>query len=145
MKLTSISEAKWIEITGGHNPTKGEARPERHHKSAPDIWWHGTSTNKLPEIQENGLGIGRGPHITRERNLARFSALRAAARFGGEPIVLQITTKRLDDTITGTTMDSSSRNPIPSQFISIDKSFSFADGATENFKAERIGYGIYDI
>lgn len=144
MKLLQITEARWVEITGGYNPAKGQHRPERHHDTAPGTWWHGTSTSRLDRILENSLMSPSGTHVTLSRSLARFSALRAASRFGGKPIVLKISLDNIDDTLIGTAKDSVFLKPVPPSAIVIDRGFKFKEDALDDFKRERISQGFND-
>lgn len=144
MKLLQITEARWVEITGGYNPAKGQRRPERHHDTAPGTWWHGTSTSRLDRILENGLMSPSGTHVTMSRSLARFSALRAASRFGGKPIVLKLSLDNIDDTLTGTAENSVFLKPVPSEAIMIDRGFKFAKDTLYNFKKMRSDQGYTD-
>jgi hypothetical protein len=104
--------ATWTEITGGCPP--GGTFPARI-SQMPKHWWHGTCSTNLPSIEQNGLMPAPGCylHLTLDRDLARFSARRAAQRWGGDPIVLQIDTTGLDLTLIGVKSDSATSDIIP--------------------------------
>lgn len=142
--LGTINEARWSEIIGGKHPDM-EDHPRRNHDKAPDVWWHGTSTARLPGIMANGLGGSHGVCLTLKRDLAKFSALRAASRFGGDPVVLEVRTAELDDTLSGTATDSSTTKPIPPKFIKIATRIKFSTNAVDEFKAKRKSQGLNDI
>lgn len=109
-----LFEAKWMKITGGViNPKRMEDYPHEI-LEAPDIWWHGTTDKFIEEIKRNGLNP---PYLTQRRDLANFSARRAAKRFGGNPIVLIISTENLDITLIGTKLDSKTESTIPPEAI----------------------------
>src|SRR4051812_25395153 len=93
----------WRRRISGYNPDLGEVEPLEI-CTPPDIWYHGTCSTHRPAILNNGLQPRS--HLTRQRSLCTFSARRAAARFGGDPISLEINIHGLPITLYGTSLDS---------------------------------------
>lgn len=109
MKLNNLLEAKWINVIGGANAgSPGYKYPDSHpHEVVDDVgtWLHGTSDLFLDNIKANGLTNGRN-HLTREREVAVFSANRAVKRWGGNPVILIVDGSKLPEDLVGTAVDS---------------------------------------
>ena len=137
MKLSQITESKIYKVVGGAQ--LGTKYPEKFpHQiiDAPNQLLHGTSDLSIKRLKKTGFSTHN--HLTANRKLAAYSAHRAVARFGGNPVVIVINTTGLDDlSLGGTLTDLHVLKPIPPSTINrIYKVRSVAskDKATEHAK-----------
>jgi len=113
MRLSWITESDIYKVIAGAT-TKEKYPEEFPHKivAAPAQLFHGTSSLSIKGIKTSGLDIGQ--HLTNNRKLGVYSAHRAVARFGGDPVVVVFDTTGLEDlSLGGTLVDLQILKPVP--------------------------------
>lgn len=143
MKLSSINENKWVNITGGVTPGPDYVWPYSHpHKieEAGAGWYHGTTDAFLDSILKHGLdAYGRGVnreshglgnpvrgrgrsgnpanHFTKTIAMARNIARNMTQIYGGNPIILEFDFTGTDIVLIGHKSDSSTEAVVPASAI----------------------------
>jgi len=133
-----IVESKIYHVIGG--AMYGTKYPEGFpHKiiDAPKEVFHGTSDLSIKGIKRAGLDTKN--HITAKRDIAIYSAHRAVARFGGNPVVIVIdTTKLADLSLGGTMVDFGIMKSIPPDAIT-----RIYKVRSQSGKDQAVGYSDY--